>query len=126
MSDFQEPLRAIAELPGTVAVTLMGFDGLPVDTIETGALPSPEDGGIDLSSLLVEYSNVLAQVQRTGEIFASGPIEELSIRSENLMTLIRPVNSEYFLALALRPEANAGRGRYLLRVNAPKLIDALT
>jgi predicted regulator of Ras-like GTPase activity (Roadblock/LC7/MglB family) len=127
MSDFRNALQSIcSSLPGTVAVSLMSFDGLPLETVETGAMPGADEGGMDLGSLLVEYSTVLAQVQRTGEIFSAGPIEELSIRSENLTTLIRPVNTEYFVALAMRPEASLGRGRYLLRVHAPRLVDALT
>jgi hypothetical protein len=35
--------------------------------------------------------------------------------------LIRVVSSEYFVALAIRPDGNFGKGRYLLRLVAPKL-----
>lgn len=127
MADFRECLEAICgALPGTLVASLMGFDGLPVETVETEELQQlGEDGTLDISSLLVEYSSVLGQVQRTGQIFSAGTLEELSIRSENLLTLIRPVTEEYFVALALRPEASAGKGRYLLRVHAPRMVDEL-
>jgi hypothetical protein len=33
----------------------------------------------------------------------------------------RPVSPEYFLVVALRPEANQGKARWLLRMAAPKV-----
>lgn len=126
MADFRGSLEAIcAALPGAVAASLMSADGLPVETHEASAL-SPGGEPVDLGSLMVEYSTVLGQVQRTGEVFAAGALEEISIRSQNLLTLMRPVNQEYFLALAMHPDANAGKGRYLLRIHAPRLIEDLT
>jgi hypothetical protein len=35
--------------------------------------------------------------------------------------VIRLLSHDYFLALALAPEGNYGKGRYLMRVVAPKL-----
>lgn len=35
--------------------------------------------------------------------------------------IVRVVTPEYFVALALRPEGNFGKGRYLMRVVTPKL-----
>jgi predicted regulator of Ras-like GTPase activity (Roadblock/LC7/MglB family) len=69
---------------------------------------------------------VLSQVRQSAEMFSAGALNELSIRSERLTTIIRPVNEEYFVALALVPEGNFGKGRYLLRVHAPKLVQDLS
>jgi len=41
-------------------------------------------------------------------------------------TLIRVLTSDYFVAVALAPTGNIGKGRYMLRVAAPKLIEELT
>ncbi|MFO0726746.1 MAG: hypothetical protein U1E65_23365 [Myxococcota bacterium] len=114
----------VDRLSGCLAATLMGVDGLPVETVETSDLAAHD--GLDLSSLLVEYSNVLAQVQRTGDVFAAGQLEELTIRSERLTTLIRPISSEYFVALAVGPEANTGKARFLLRVHGSALVTELS
>jgi hypothetical protein len=35
------------------------------------------------------------------------------------------LNEEYFVALALLPDGNFGKGRYLLRTVAPKLLEQL-
>ena len=48
-------------------------------------------------------------------------ISEVSINSERVVTLMRMITPEYFIVLAMRPEGNYGKGRYLMRVVAPKL-----
>lgn len=124
MSDFSTHLQSISgAVDGVVAVTLMGIDGIPVEAYEPVA--TGEDA-VDVSSLLVEYSSLISQVQRSAQMFAAGGLEELSISSERLTTIIRPVTSEYFLALAMRANSNFGKGRYLLRIHAPKLAPQLS
>jgi predicted regulator of Ras-like GTPase activity (Roadblock/LC7/MglB family) len=122
LNELREPLESIVSAldGGALAATIMGMDGLPVDGIEIDA------GEVDVSALLVEYSSLLGQVQKSAQMFAAGGLEELAIRSEHLTTIIRPINREYLLCLAMRPTANFGKGRYLLRVNAPKLASALS
>lgn len=111
----------VGSVDGAVAATIMGIDGIPVQVYE---VEDKED--VDISSLLVEYTALVPQVQRSAQMFAAGGLEELSIKSERLVTIIRPVNAEYLLALALRTNANMGKGRYLLRVHAPKLAGDLS
>ncbi|MBK8014347.1 MAG: roadblock/LC7 domain-containing protein [Deltaproteobacteria bacterium] len=121
MSVLSAPLERLCQrVPGALAASIMGLDGLPVDT------HTASKGDIDLSSLLVEYSSTLAQVRESAQMFAAGALEEISIRAENLTTIIRPITTEYFLALALLPEANFGKGRYHLRMTAPELVDELS
>jgi hypothetical protein len=39
---------------------------------------------------------------------------------------MRLLNEEYFVAVAMRPQGNLGKARYLLRTQAPKLLENLT
>ena len=127
MADFRACLKTICtSVEGAVAATLMGVDGLPVETVEQGGALNENGDPVDVGSLLVEYSSVLGQVRRSAQVFAAGGLEEVSIRSERLTTIIRPVTDEYFLALALLPTANFGKGRYLLRLHAPGLVSDLS
>jgi hypothetical protein len=48
-------------------------------------------------------------------------VDELSIATDKILTVARLVSPEYYLVLALAPDGNVGRARYLLRVMAPKL-----
>lgn len=121
--DLHAALRTLcASVEGAVAATIMGVDGIPVQAFEVEGL----EDGVDVSSLLIEYSNLIGQVQRSAQMFAAGGLEELAITSERLTTIIRPVTAEYFLALALRSTANFGKGRYLVRINAPRLAGELS
>jgi predicted regulator of Ras-like GTPase activity (Roadblock/LC7/MglB family) len=118
---FQENLRRlVAETEGGVAGLLMGFDGIAVDSYAAPA------SGIDITTVGMEFSFILTQVRKAAEILEVGGVQEISIRAEALTILIRVVSSEYFIALALRPEGNFGKGRYLLRVVAPKMQTELT
>lgn len=118
--DFRIPLQSICSaIPGAVAATLMGRDGIPVETVDAAA------ADIDVGSLLIEFSSLLDQIGRSAQMFAAGELKELSIRSENLTTIFRPLTEDYFVALALLPDASVGKGRYLLRLNAHRLTAAL-
>ena len=114
---FRSQLQAVVDqVDGALACTIMGFDGIAV---ETHQLPTAED--LDLASVWVEFGNLLSQVAQTAQALKTGQVNELSINAEKLITVIRLISPEYFLALALRPEGNFGKGRYALRVAAPKV-----
>jgi predicted regulator of Ras-like GTPase activity (Roadblock/LC7/MglB family) len=113
---FQDNLkRLVSETEGGVAGLLMGFDGIAVDSY------SAPDGGIDIQTVGMEFSFILTQVRKAAEILEVGAVQEIAIRAASLTILIRTVSTDYFVALAIRPDGNFGKGRYLLRVVAPKL-----
>jgi len=119
--EFRVPLQSICSaLTGAVAATLMDRDGIAIETVE-----APHEGQIDITALVVELSSLLDRVRKSAQMFAAGGLQELSVRSENLTTIIRPLTEDYFIALALRPDASIGKGRYLLRLNAHRLTEAL-
>jgi hypothetical protein len=55
----------------------------------------------------------------------AGDAREVAFRSEKMTTLIRVINKGYFVAVALEPEGNLGKSRFLLRLIAPKLAEEL-
>ncbi|BDG04303.1 roadblock/LC7 domain-containing protein [Anaeromyxobacter oryzae] len=113
---FREHLQDVCRsCDGAVACTLMGVDGIEVDTHVT------DGGGIDVKNLLVEYSSLFRTAREAAEAHEAGGVAELSISTERLVTVARLVTPEYFMAVALTPEGNFGKARYLLRVTAPKL-----
>jgi predicted regulator of Ras-like GTPase activity (Roadblock/LC7/MglB family) len=107
--------RVVAETEGAVAGLLMGFDGI---TVEQYTVPQ---GGVDIQTVGMEFSFILTQVRKAAEILEVGAVQEVAIRTAALTMLIRVVTPEYFVALAIRPDGNFGKGRYLLRLVAPKL-----
>jgi predicted regulator of Ras-like GTPase activity (Roadblock/LC7/MglB family) len=113
---FQEHLKRLVEsTEGGVAGLLMGFDGIAVDSYTQPGM------GVDITTVGMEFSFILTQVRKAAEILEVGGVQEIAIRSEKLTILIRVVSTDYFIALAISPEGNLGKGRYLMRVVAPKL-----
>ncbi len=113
---FREHLEQICRnVDGAVACSLMGVDGIEVDTHVA------DDGEVDLKSLLVEYSGVLRSAKDAAEAHAAGGVAELAIATDKLLAVVRTVSPEYFMVVVLVPDGNFGKARYLLRVTAPKL-----
>lgn len=113
---FRENLRRVVEqTEGGVAGLLMGFDGIAVDSY------TREPEHLDIQTVGMEFSYILTQVRKAAEILEVGGVQEVTIRCEQVTILIRVLTADYFMALALQPQGNAGKGRYLLRVVAPKL-----
>ena len=116
---FNETLREIVEgTEGGVAGLLMGFDGIAVDSW------TREDSELDITTVGMELSMVLKDIQRAAEQLEAGGAREVAIQAEKLTTVVRMLNGDYFVALALTPEGNLGKGRFLLRIAAPKFVAA--
>lgn len=122
---FREHLEAVVgSVSGSVACSLMGFDGIAVDTHQPEARAG-DAAAVDLTTALIEYGNLLAQLKGTALTLKAGPVAELSVNSDKLLTIMRMVNQDYYVVLAMTPDGNYGKGRYALRLAAPKLAKEL-
>jgi len=100
--------RIVDETAGAVGAVLMGYDGIAIEQYFR------KDEQLDLQMIAIEYANVLKDIRKTSEILDMGEMQEVSIRTEQLITIIRIITPEYFVALALAHDGNFGKGRYLL------------
>ena len=113
---FREHLQEIcAAVDGAVVCSVMGFDGIAIDTFE--GRPSE----LDIPALLVEYTTILNQVRAAAGVLQSGPVQEVVVSTDKLTAISRPLSPEYFLVLALAKEASWGKARYMMRIVAPRL-----
>ncbi len=121
---FREQLQGlVSEVDGAVAASVMGMDGIAIDTIE--AEVDDDFPEIDIHTLLVEYTNILSQLIQAGEVLETGGLRELAVGTENLVTLSRRLTDEYYAVLAILPDANFGRARYRLRIASSHLCEEL-
>ena len=119
-STFATTLRALVEqVPGSQASLLMGVDGIAVDSY---VAQSPE---LDPVQAGAEYAQVLAAARRAAESLEAGEVEELALTTGRGTLLLRLVTPEYFVALALAPGAQQGRGRFQLRLASLRLAPEL-
>jgi predicted regulator of Ras-like GTPase activity (Roadblock/LC7/MglB family) len=117
---FREHLQDVCNgVDGAVACSLMGVDGIEVDTHLAGG------SDLDVKSLLVEYTGVLRSARDAAEAHQAGGVSEFSVSTDRLTAVARLISPEYFMVVALRPEGNAGKARFLLRLTAPKVVSEL-
>jgi len=113
---FREHLQEVCQgVDGAVACSLMGVDGIEVDTHLVGG------DDLDVKSLLVEYTGVLRSAREAAEAHQAGGVSEFSVSTDRLTAVGRMVSPDYFMVVALTPEGNLGKARFILRVTAPKV-----
>lgn len=117
---FKEHLQKIVEGAGDgVAAVIMGLDGILVDAY------SRDTGGFDINIIVMEFSYILTQVKKAAETLKVAGLQEMIVKAEQLVLVIRMINDEYFLAVVLQPTGNLGKCRFLMRLTAPKLLAEL-
>jgi predicted regulator of Ras-like GTPase activity (Roadblock/LC7/MglB family) len=105
----------VDNVDGAIAAVVMGLDGIPVETIVK------QNDRVDVNTVAMEFSFILTQVRKAGDSLQVGSLEELSIKAQRLVLVCRMISPQYFVAIAVAPEGNFGKARYLARVSAPTL-----
>jgi predicted regulator of Ras-like GTPase activity (Roadblock/LC7/MglB family) len=125
---FRESLqRMVDRLSGGVAGILIGFDGISVEsyTKEAEDGEEGEEGeegeGLDIQVAGMELAHAVAQMRKAVERLDVGGLGELTLKADKLVVLVYVLSDEYFVACAVKPEANFGKARYLMRLLAPQL-----
>jgi predicted regulator of Ras-like GTPase activity (Roadblock/LC7/MglB family) len=117
---FKEALQGVVEgTEGGIAGLLMDFEGIPLDSY------TREGATFDIEVVGAEVSVVVKAIQRASEMLEAGQTSEVAFKSDKMTTLIRVINQTYFVAVAMEPDGNLGKSRFLLRVLAPKLAQEL-
>ncbi|MEK7704937.1 MAG: tetratricopeptide repeat protein [Myxococcota bacterium] len=119
---FRDHIQQIVDaVPGAMACTVMGFDGIAIDSHER------EGGSVDLPTLLTEYAGAAIQLKRgAAQQPETGSVDEVMVAGSHMIAILRLLTEEYFLAVVLRPTALVGKARYLMRMHAPALIQELS
>ena len=117
---FKETLRDLVEgTEGGLASLLMDSSGIAVETYAKEGAP------FDINAIGIEFGVVIGQIRRAAEMLEAGNANEIAVGTDRVITLIRTLGDTYFLALAITPGGNFGKGRYLMRTAAPKLMAEL-
>lgn len=113
---FREHLQEVCRgVDGAIACAVMGMDGIEVDTHVQA------EAGVDVQSFMVEMTGFLRTAREAALAHRAGGLAEFSLGTDRITTVGRLVSPDYFMVVALRPEGNAGKARYLLRITAPRV-----
>jgi predicted regulator of Ras-like GTPase activity (Roadblock/LC7/MglB family) len=117
---FTETIKKVVDnVDGAIAAVIMGLDGIPVEAYVR------QTDRVDIQTVGMEFSFIVGQVRKAAESLAVGSCEELSVKAEQLLLVVRMLTQQYFLAVVLAPEGNFGKARFLMRLASPKLVAQL-
>ena len=117
---FAETLRKVVDnVDGGIAAVIMGLDGIPVDSYVR------QSDRLDVNTVAMEFSFILTQIKKAGESLQVGALEELVVRAQRLVLICRMISPQYFVGVAVAPEGNFGKARFLARMATPALVAQL-
>lgn len=112
---FTEALKeAVEKVDGAVSAMIIGADGISVQEYVNERL-------LDLTGLSAEASAMIKDINFAADNLGLGEAKEFSIISDRCGIIMRKINSDYYLALIIKPDGNYGKGRFILKTLVPKI-----
>jgi predicted regulator of Ras-like GTPase activity (Roadblock/LC7/MglB family) len=116
---FETILQTIVdECGGGRSAALMGLDGIAVAVARASAgidADDPLEG--DVTSAGIEFGRILGDMTKASDSLDTGSVRESVVLLSRAMLIFHSVDEDLVLALALRPDGNLGKARYLIRRN---------
>ena len=113
---FSEILKEVVNnTEGALGALIVGLDGIPVEEYTVNS-------DMDIQSMTVEFSSLLREIEKGSQSAEMGSTREVTVIADKAMIMLRRLNDEYFFVLIIKPEGNFGKGRFLLRMAAPRLL----
>ena len=108
---FAEQIKNVVDnVSGGIGGLIMGLDGIPLEHY----LSYKKE--LDLETVGMEFSYILTQVRKAGEVLELGGVREMMVKAEGITMLIRMLTEDYFLAVFLGENGNFGKTRFLMRL----------
>ena len=103
--------EVVDECRGALAVALMGSDGIPIAEAQGVAVETTAD----IATAGVEFARILSEIDKAADALNAGGLNELLVGLDRFSLLFRRVDDDVMLVLALAPDGNIGKARYLMR-----------
>jgi predicted regulator of Ras-like GTPase activity (Roadblock/LC7/MglB family) len=118
---------AVARVPGAVAISLLGVDGVAVETINsvTPAADGAQAGPHATDAWEVELADLMRDARRATQSLDWGRLRHVTLETRRLALVARMISADYFVLLVLQPTGRLGRARVELRRVARTIADGL-
>jgi predicted regulator of Ras-like GTPase activity (Roadblock/LC7/MglB family) len=93
-------------IEGAAAASLIGLDGIAVETVNDGSVP--------LEVLGAEFGGFIKSIGLANTELNTGEVLQFSLVTEKFITFLSQVTPDYYILLVLRPDGNYGRARHEL------------
>jgi len=116
---FKTVLKGIRDrVEGTIAVSLIGLDGIAIESIRDKSVP--------LEIMGAEFGGFIKAVRLSNTDLDTGDVLQFSLVTEKYITFLSAVTTEYYVLLVMRPDGNYGRARFELAKAKHLLRDELS
>ena len=104
---FKDVLNGLRDrVDGAMAVSLIGLDGIAVETLNEQRVP--------LEVLGAEFGSFVKSIRSANTELNTGDVLQFSLVTEKYITFLSEVTPEYYILLVLHPDGNYGRARFEL------------
>lgn len=113
---FEEVLQEIVQRSeGVQGAVIMGMDGIAIGEHIV-------DPSCSIQTVGIEYASAIKSIQNASRSLSAGAVQEVLINTQSSIFILRLITDDYFIAVALGPDGNHGKTRYLMRISVPRLI----
>ena len=104
---FRDVLAGLQQrVDGAMAASLIGLDGIAVETIN--------DHNVPLDVLGAEFGSFIKSIRHANTELNTGEVLQFSLVTEKYITFLSEVTPDYYILLVLLPAGNYGRARFEL------------
>jgi predicted regulator of Ras-like GTPase activity (Roadblock/LC7/MglB family) len=96
----------LQRVEGGIAASLIGLDGIAVETVRTMRVP--------LDALGAEFGGFVKSIRHANTELDTGDVLQFALVTEKYITFLSQVTPEYYILLVLDPDGNYGRARFEL------------
>jgi predicted regulator of Ras-like GTPase activity (Roadblock/LC7/MglB family) len=101
---------------GGRSVALMGLDGIAIEQVAASKGVDPQDplaGDVTLAG--IEFGRILADMGKASDSLGAGSVREAVVTLDGANLIFHIVDDDLMLVLAMSPDGNLGKARYLIR-----------
>jgi len=111
---FDTILRSILdECGGGLGIALMGSDGMPVEQVH--APGARAHLGEEIGVAGAEFGRILLEIRKAADSLGGAGVQEAVLSFVRFSVILRAIDDDLFLVLAISPDGNLGKARYLIR-----------
>jgi predicted regulator of Ras-like GTPase activity (Roadblock/LC7/MglB family) len=104
---FKKVLSSLRDrIEGTLAVSLIGLDGIAVETLNQHDVP--------LDVIGAEFGGFIKSIRHANTELNTGEVLQFSLVTERYITFLSEVTPDYYILLVMQPDGNYGRARFEL------------
>jgi predicted regulator of Ras-like GTPase activity (Roadblock/LC7/MglB family) len=116
MTSFASILKEIVDgCGGGLGAALMGNDGIPIQEVLADSPAARDLLSEEIGTAGAEFGRILAEIAKASDALGGGAVHETAVVLSRFTLIFRNVDEDTFVVVAIAPDGNLGKARYLIR-----------